>query len=66
VGRLLGRKRLSKLGPRDVLQLVEWLRREGFSEWSAHGKVTVLRTVLRYARRSGYMSHDPFAGLCPG
>jgi len=48
-----------------VLQLVEGLRRAGFSEWTNHGSETVLRTVLRFARRAGYMAHDPFAALSP-
>jgi integrase len=65
LGPLLGRKRLSRLGPRDVLQLVAWMRHEGLSEWTSHGRITVLRTVLRFARRAGYMAHDPFAALTP-
>jgi integrase len=70
VGPVLGRKRLSKLAPRDVLAFQERLRRptkdrKALAEWTVHGQLTTLRMVLRFARRAGYMAHDPFAGLRP-
>jgi integrase len=62
---VLGRKTLSKLGPADILRLVARLRQDGHAEWTAHGIITVLRFVLRFARHAGYMVTDPFATIAP-
>jgi integrase len=61
----LARKRLARISGKDVLALVSSLRKQGLAEWSAHGVVTCLRMILRYARHAGYMSTDPFASLSP-
>jgi integrase len=61
----LGSKRLNKLGPRDVLNLVADLREEGHAEWTVHGITVVLRFVLRHARHAGYVTSDPFATIPP-
>jgi integrase len=61
----ISRKRLARISAKDVLAVVASLRRRGLAEWTAHGVVTCLRMIFRYARRAGYMSSDPFASLLP-
>jgi integrase len=61
----LGRKRLARIGAKDVLRLVGSLRDQGLAEWTASGVVTTLRMVWRFARHAGYTNHDPFASLAP-
>jgi integrase len=68
----LGRRKVSKIGSREVLLLVaqlrQWQRDDGqvgLAEWSASGVITCLRWLLRFGRHSGVMAHDPFSMLSP-
>jgi integrase len=62
---LLGTRTIGKIGAADVLRLVAKLRADDCPEWTAHGIVTVLRLVLRFARHAGYMTNDPFSTIAP-
>lgn len=59
----LGRRKLSTLTKRDVLQLIDELRAKGLSEWTCHHCLTALRTVLRHARENDLLARDPFQGI---
>jgi integrase len=68
----LGRKRISRIDSRDVLDLVAKLRKlhrkggkVGLAEWTASGVITCLRMILRFARHAGLTENDPFALLSP-
>ena len=68
----LGRRKVAKIGSHDVLVLVaslrQWQRRDGqvgLAEWSGSGVITCLRWLLRFARHSGFTSHNPFGTLSP-
>jgi integrase len=68
----LGRRKVAKIGSRDVLLLVaqlrQWQRDDGhvgLAEWSASGVITCLRWILRFGRHADVMAHDPFSTLSP-
>lgn len=54
-----------KLSQIDKTLCLHWLRslRSTGASYTQHGAVTTLRTVLRIARESDFMAHDPFLGI---
>jgi integrase len=66
----LGRKKISRVESKDVLMLIAKLRslrreggKQGLAEWTVSGVITCPRTILRFARHSGYTTNDPFSTL---
>jgi hypothetical protein len=58
----LGRRKLSRIGKRDILSLIDGLRGEGPPS-GRKGVLTALRTVLRNARENDLLVGDPFQGI---
>ena len=59
----LGRRRVAALTVDDVAELLHQLRRAGRSAKTAPSALATLQSVLRFARRRGWVVADPVTGL---
>ena len=62
----LGRRRIGLLGVEDVARLIIELRAAGRSPKTTANAVATLQSVLRFARRRGWILADPIELLEPG
>ena len=63
LGDRIGRRKLSEITKAAVLRLSADLQRDGLSEATAAGVLTVLRSVLKFARNADLGSVNPFADI---
>ena len=58
----IAKRKLSQIDKTVALHWLRSLRTTG-SNYTQHGALTTMRTILRIARESDYMGHDPFLGI---
>ena len=61
----LGRRRISALGVEDIVAWLTALSGQGCSEKTRASALATLHSILRYARRNGWILQDPVALLEP-